>query len=142
MATYLAIKAVHIIAVIAWMAGLLYLPRLFVYHATSEVGSLQSATFKIMEGRLLAIIMNPAMVVVWLSGLTLAYQGAFFQAGWLHAKLALVVAMSALHGFFSRCLADFRSDQNRHSVRFFRIFNEIPTLLLIVIVVLVVMKPF
>jgi putative membrane protein len=139
---YLAINTVHILAVIAWMAGMLYLPRLLVYHAASEVGSAQSATFTIMEGRLLRIIMNPAMAMVWLSGLTLAYQGAFFQAGWLHAKLALVVAMAGLHGFFFRCVGDFKSDQNRRSVRFFRLFNEIPTLLLILIVGLVVIKPF
>jgi putative membrane protein len=139
---YLGIKALHVLAVIAWMAGMLYLPRLFVYHAASEVGSAQSATFKIMEGRLFRIIMNPAMAVVWLSGLTLAYQGAFFQAGWLDAKLALVVLMTGLHRFFFRCIADFNLDQNRRSVRFFRIFNEIPTLLLILIVVLVVIKPF
>jgi protoporphyrinogen IX oxidase len=139
---YLWVKALHVVAIVAWMAGMLYLPRLFVYHAQSEAGSPQSATFKIMEGRLLRIIMGPAMVIVWLSGLWLAYDAGFFHSGWLHAKLALVLVMSGLHGFFAKCVRDFNGDQNRLSGRSFRILNEVPTLLLIGVVILVIVKPF
>src|SRR6187402_2258087 len=98
---YLWIKALHVIAVIAWMAGMLYLPRLFVYHCEAEIGSKQSETFKIMERRLLKAIINPAMVVTWILGLYLAWAGHWFQAGWFHGKLALVIAMSAVHGMLS-----------------------------------------
>jgi putative membrane protein len=139
---YLWVKALHVIAIVAWMAGMLYLPRLFVYHAQSEIGSPQSTTFKIMEDRLLRIIMGPALLTVWVSGLWLAYEAGFFHTGWLHAKLALVLAMSGLHGFFANCARHFKSDQNRLSARSFRIFNEVPTLLLIGVVILVVVKPF
>jgi putative membrane protein len=139
---YLWMKALHVIAIVAWMAGMLYLPRLFVYHAQSAIGSPQSATFKIMEGRLLRIIMGPALAVAWLSGLWLAYKAGFFQSGWLHAKIALVLVMSGMHGFFAKCARDFSSDQNRLSPRSFRFLNEVPTLLLIGIVILVVVKPF
>jgi putative membrane protein len=136
------VKAFHIIAVIAWMAGMLYLPRLFVYHCEAEPGSRQSETFKVMERRLLKAIINPAMIATWLLGLWLAWEGGFAWAPWLHAKFALVVAMSALHGFYVRWLKDFSADRNRHSQRFFRIINEVPTVLMIVIVLLVVLKPF
>ena len=142
---YLWLKAFHIIAVIAWMAGMLYLPRLFVYHCQAEPGSRQSATFKLMERRLLKLIINPAMIATWLLGLTLIWlmgQDAFLQAGWLHAKLAFVVAMSAVHGFFVRWVKDFANDSNAHSQKFYRIANEIPTALLILIVILAVLKPF
>jgi protoporphyrinogen IX oxidase len=139
---YLWIKAFHIIAVIAWMAGMLYLPRLFVYHSQAEPGSAQSETFKVMERRLLRAIINPAMVVVWVSGLWLAWLNGFFASGWLHAKFALVLAMSALHGFFARWRKDFAADRNRHSANFYRIINELPTILMIGIVLLVVLKPF
>jgi len=136
------IKAFHIIAVIAWMAGMLYLPRLFVYHSEAEAGSAQSETFKVMERRLLRAIINPAMVAVWVLGLWLAWLNGFFASGWLHAKLTLVLALSALHGFFSRWRKDFAADRNRHSAKFYRIINELPTILMIGIVLLVVLKPF
>lgn len=136
------IKALHIIAVIAWMAGMLYLPRLFVYHCEAEAGSKQSETFKVMERRLLKAIINPAMTVTWLAGLTLAWSGHWFSSGWLHGKLALVLAMSGVHGFFSRCVSDFAADRNTRSQKFYRIINEVPTVLLIGIVILVVVKPF
>ena len=142
---YLWIKAFHIIAVIAWMAGMLYLPRLFVYHAGVASGSAQSETFKVMEWRLLKLIINPAMIATWLFGLTLIWLvgwDAFVQAHWLQAKLALVIAMSAMHGFFVRWVKDFQADRNRRSAKFYRIANEIPTILMILVVVLVVLKPF
>lgn len=144
---YQWIKAFHIIAVIAWMAGMLYLPRLFVYHCAAEKGSVQSETFKIMERRLLRAIINPAMIATWLLGLWLAWYGpdsryGWFASGWLQAKLVLVLTLSALHGFFARWVKDFATDGNRHSQRFYRIINEIPTLIMIGIVILAVVKPF
>src|SRR3954465_15366965 len=107
------IKALHVIAVIAWMAGMLYLPRLFVYHCDAEVGSRQSETFKVMERRLLRAIIHPAMIVNWLAGLFLAFAGHWFSAGWLDAKLLLVVAMSAIHGLLARYVREFAADRNR-----------------------------
>jgi len=139
---YLWIKAAHIFAVISWMAGMLYLPRLFVYHSASEPGSEQSETFKVMERRLLRIIVNPAMVATWVLGLWLSWVTGAYASGWLHAKLVLVVAMSGLHGMLSRWTRDFAADRNRHSQRFYRIINEIPAILLIGIVILAVVKPF
>jgi putative membrane protein len=139
---YLWIKAAHIIAVIAWMAGMLYLPRLFVYHSVAEIGSPQSETFKVMERRLLRAIINPAMIATWLFGLWLAWQGGFFRAPWLHGKLALVLLLSGVHGLFARWVKDFAADRNRHSQKFYRIVNEAPTVLMIGIVILVVIKPF
>jgi putative membrane protein len=139
---YLWLKAGHVIAVIAWMAGMLYLPRLFVYHCEAEPGSQQSETFKVMERRLLRAIINPAMVATWVLGLWLAWDAGLFRIGWLHAKLALVVAMSAVHGMFVRYVRDFAQDRNRHTQRYYRIINEVPTLLMIGIVILVVVKPF
>jgi protoporphyrinogen IX oxidase len=136
------IKALHVIAVISWMAGMLYLPRLFVYHCEAEIGSKQSETFKIMERRLLRAIINPAMAVTWLAGLYLAWSAHWYTAGWFHAKFALVILMSGVHGFFSRCVKDFAADRNARSQKFYRIINEVPTLLLILIVILVVVKPF
>lgn len=136
------IKALHILAVISWMAGLLYLPRLFVYHADVERGSTASETFKLMERRLLKGIMNPAMIVVWLSGLYIAYAFNDFRAPWLHAKLALVLLMSGLHGYLVGRTRAFAEDRNDKSARFYRIINEAPTVLMIGIVVLVVVKPF
>ena len=135
-------KALHIIAVIAWMAGMLYLPRLFVYHCDAEPGSRQSETFKVMERRLLLAIITPAMVVTWVLGLWLAYDGGLFTLPWLQIKLALVLGMSGLHGFFVRCVRDFAADQNRRSSKFYRIINEVPTVLMIGIVILAVVKPF
>ena len=139
---YLWLKAFHIIAVISWMAGMLYLPRLFVYHCEAEPGSKQSETFKTMERRLLNVIMTPAMVVTWILGIVMLIQGHWLSAGWFHIKFALVIALSAVHGLFSRYVADFARDRNRHTQKFFRIVNEIPTLLMIVIVILAVVKPF
>jgi putative membrane protein len=136
------IKALHVIAVIAWMAGMLYLPRLFVYHADAPKGSQLSETLKTMERRLLKAIINPAMVVVWLTGPYLAYQGGYFAAPWLQAKLALVVALSATHGYFARLVKVFAVDANTRPARFYRFLNEFPTLLMIGIVILVVVKPF
>jgi protoporphyrinogen IX oxidase len=135
-------KAIHILAVIAWMAGMLYLPRLFVYHAEAEKGSVQSETFKVMERRLLRGIINPAMIVTWVAGSWLAWKVFGFEGGWLHTKIALVVVMSGIHGYFSAAVRKFASDRNEKPARYWRIVNEIPTLLLVVIVILVVVKPF
>ncbi|MGI3127170.1 protoporphyrinogen oxidase HemJ [Nitratireductor sp. PBL-C9] len=139
---YLWAKAIHVIAVIAWMAGMLYLPRLFVYHADAEPRSEKSETFKVMEQRLLRLIINPAMIVTWVFGLWLAWDGFGFSGGWLHAKIALVIAMSGVHGYFSASVRRFAADQNTKPARHWRIMNEAPTLLMIVIVVLVIVKPF
>jgi putative membrane protein len=139
---YLWLKALHVIAVIAWMAGMLYLPRLFVYHCDAERGSKQSETFKVMEQRLLRIIINPAMVVTWLVGLWLAYDGGWLTSGWWHAKLVLVLGLSALHGMFSAWVRDFAADRNVRPARFYRAINEVPTVLMIGIVVLAIVKPF
>ena len=141
------IKAFHIIAVIAWMAGMLYLPRLFVYHCAAEKGSVQSETFKVMERRLLRGIINPAMILAIALGLWLAWLGpdsryGWFASGWLQAKIALVLGLSAVHGLFARWVKAFAADNNRHSQRFYRFINEVPTLLMIAIVILVVLKPF
>jgi putative membrane protein len=140
------IKALHIIAVIAWMAGMLYLPRLFVYHCAAEKGSVQSETFKVMERRLLRGIINPAMVVAIVLGLWLGWMGpdsryGWFASGWLQAKIVLVLALSAIHGMLARWMKDFAADRNRHSQRFYRIINEVPMVLLIIIVLLAVLKP-
>jgi protoporphyrinogen IX oxidase len=139
---YLWLKAFHVIAVMAWMAGMLYLPRLFVYHCAAEPGSTQSETFKVMERRLLKAIITPAMVVSWVLGLWLALAGGAYAAGWLQAKVVLVLVLSALHGFFVRCVRQFALDQNRHSQKFYRIINEVPAVLLVGIVILAVVKPF
>ncbi|MEW9835392.1 protoporphyrinogen oxidase HemJ [Mesorhizobium marinum] len=139
---YMWAKAIHVIAVIAWMAGMLYLPRLFVYHADAPAGSQQSETFKVMERRLLRAIINPAMTVTWVFGLWLAWQGFGFQGGWLHAKIALVLAMSGVHGYLSASVRRFAEDRNEKPARHWRIVNEVPTVLMIAIVILVVVKPF
>jgi protoporphyrinogen IX oxidase len=136
------IKALHVIAIISWMAGMLYLPRLFVYHCEAEAGSKQSETFKLMERRLLKAIINPAMIVSWLAGLYLAWTGHFFSAGWLHGKLLLVLLLSGLHGFFARWVKDFAADRNTRSHKFYRVINEVPTGLMIGIVILVIVRPF
>jgi len=139
---YLWIKALHVIAVISWMAGMLYLPRLFVYHCEAEIGSKQSETFKVMERRLLKGIINPAMIVTWLVGLYLAWAGHWYLSGWFHLKLLLVLVMSAVHGFFVRYVRAFAADKNQRSQKFYRIINEVPTVLMILIVVMVIVKPF
>ena len=142
MTLYDWLKALHVISVIAWMAGMLYLPRLFVYHTGAKPGSEMSETFKVMERRLLRAIINPAMTAAWVFGLWMAWEGDLWDQHWFHAKLALVIAMSSLHGFLSRWRRDFAADANRHSARFYRIINEVPTVLLIGIVILVIVKPF
>ena len=139
---YPTLKSLHLIALISWMAGMLYLPRLFVYHADTPKGSLQSETFKVMERRLLRAIMNPAMIATWIFGLWLAWEIGAFRQGWLHAKLALVLAMSGLHGFMAATIRRFAEDRNTRSSRFYRALNEGPTLAMIAIVLLVVFKPF
>ena len=136
------IKAFHVIAVIAWMAGMLYLPRLFVCHAETAKGSMQSETFKIMERRLLKAIINPAMIVSWLAGLYLAWDGHWYGSAWFQIKFLLVLAMSAVHGFLVRWVKAFAADKNLHSQKFYRIINELPTVLMIGIVLLAVVKPF
>ena len=138
------IKSLHIISMVAWMAGLLYLPRLFVYHAMAPTGSDRSATFKIMERRLQRGIMTPAMIATWVFGLMLATTPGLvdWRTGWIWAKLALVVALSAFHMALARWRDAFNTNSNIHSARFFRIVNELPTLALIAIVILVVVKPF
>ncbi len=136
------IKALHVIAIISWMAAMLYLPRLMVYHCAAPAGSVQSETFKVMERRLLRAIATPAMVVSWVAGIVLAWQGGWFASGWLHVKLVLVVAMSAMHGQLAMWVRDFARDANTRSARFYRIANEVPTLLMIGIVILVIVKPF
>jgi len=139
----LYIKAFHIISVIAWMAGVLYLPRLFVYHIEAEKDSKQSETFKIMERRLLKAIITPAMIASWVFGLILSLEVVdWAYAGWFHAKLVLVVAMSGFTGLLSKWTREFAQDRNTHSQRFYRIANEVPTLLMIAIVILAVVKPF
>ena len=136
------LKALHIIAVISWMAGLLYLPRLFVYHCESEAGSRQSETFKVMEHRLFRFIMNPAMIVVWVTGPLLAWQLAMHKDGWQMVKFALVVLLTGYHHALGYWRKDFAADRNRREARFYRIANEVPTVLMIAIVILVVVKPF
>ena len=142
MAYYDWIKALHVISVIAWMAGIFYLPRLFVYHADAEIGSDKSETFKVMERRLLRAIINPAMIVSWVLGLWMAWRIFGFQGGWLHAKLAMVLALSGVHGYLSASVRKFAEDRNQKPTRHWRIVNEIPTLLMLVIVILVIVKPF
>ncbi len=139
---YLWIKSFHIIAVIAWMAGMLYLPRLFVYHCEAEPGSKQSETFKVMERRLLKAIINPAMIATWIFGLWLVWLGGFDRSPWLWVKFTLVIVLSGFHGWLVRLWRDFASDRNRHSQKFYRIINEVPAVLMVLIVLLVVLKPF
>jgi putative membrane protein len=139
---YAWLKAVHVMAVISWMAGMLYLPRLFVYHCEAEASSRQSETFKVMERRLLRGIINPAMVVSWALGLWMVYDGGWISAFWLQSKLVLVVALSGIHGLLVRWTNDFAADRNRHTERFYRIINEVPAVLMVGIVIMVVIKPF
>lgn len=139
---YLWVKAVHVIAIISWMAGMLYLPRLFIYHCDAEKGSVQSETFKVMEQRLLTIIMNPAMIIAWALGMWLAWTGNFLSSPWFLAKLALALGLSWAHGYFSASVRAFREDRNTKPPRHWRIINEVPTVLMIGIVILVIVKPF
>ena len=137
----LSVRAIHILAVISWMAGLLYLPRLFVYHADKEAGSDVSETFKIMERRLLKAIMTPAMIVSWVAGLWLAWENDYWTEIWFAGKLLAVIGLTVCHFVFSGWVKNFASDTNRLRSRTFRIANEIPTLLMIAVVFLVVLKP-
>jgi putative membrane protein len=139
---YLWLKAFHVVAVIAWMAGMLYLPRLFVYHCETAPGSPESERFKLMERKLLRVIVNPSMIAVWLLGIALAIASHAYTERWLQLKFVLVLAMSTLHGMFSRWVRDFAQDANRRPQRFYRIVNEVPTLLMVAIVILAVVKPF
>jgi len=136
------IKALHVIAVISWMAGMFYLPRLFVYHCDAEPGSKQSETFKVMERKLLRLIINPAMIATWVFGLWLAWKGFGFSGGWLHAKIAFVLLLSGAHGYFSASVRRFARDENTKPAKHWRMVNEIPTVLMMLIVVLVIVKPF
>ena len=135
-------KVLHVLAVISWMAGMLYLPRLFVYHVGAAKGSDRSETFKIMEQRLLKAIMTPAMIVSWAAGLWIAFAYDMAAQGWFHAKLLLVVLMTACHGYLARCVRTFAADANDRSERFYRVLNEVPTLLMVGIVIFVIVKPF
>lgn len=139
---YLWIKSIHLIAVISWMAGMLYLPRLFVYHADLSTGSETSELFKVMERRLLQIIMTPAMVVTWVLGLWLAWQGSHYSEIWFHVKLLAVIGMTGVHGHFIKSAREFAEDRNTRSSRAWRMINEIPTVLMLVAVVVVIVKPF
>ena len=136
------VKVVHVLAIISWMAGQLYLPRLMVYHVDAPKGSAQSETFKVMERRLLKAIINPAMIVTWLTGLWMAWNVFAFRGGWLHAKLLLVLIMSGFHGVLVRRVREFAEDRNTHSSKYYRIINEAPTVLMIGIVILVIVKPW
>jgi protoporphyrinogen IX oxidase len=136
------LKALHVIAVIAWMAGMLYLPRLFVYHADAPKGSALSETFKVMERRLLKAIVNPSMILVFVTGIALAFLTGYWQAPWLQAKFILVLVLGGLHGYFARCVRTFAADANVRRAGFYRVLNEAPTVLMALIVILAVVKPF
>ncbi|WP_109074924.1 MULTISPECIES: protoporphyrinogen oxidase HemJ [unclassified Azospirillum] len=137
------IKALHVISIIAWMAGLLYLPRLFVYHCQVSAGSEASETFKVMERRLLRVIMNPAMIASYVFGITMiVLTPEWMKQGWLHAKILFVLLLTVSHMMMARWRRDFAEDRNTRPQRFFRIANEVPTLLMIGIVIFVIVKPF
>lgn len=138
---YLWFKALHVISVIAWMAGLLYLPRLFVYHCGAAAGSDRSETFKVMERRLLRAIMNPALAASWLFGLLTAWAGDLWAEPWFHGKMGLVLALTLAHMAMAGWRRAFAEDRNTRPERFYRIANEVPTLLMIGIVILVIVKP-
>jgi protoporphyrinogen IX oxidase len=136
------IKAFHVIAVIAWMSGLLYLPRLFVYHTETVPGSVESERFKVMERKLLRSIMNPAAIAVWILGPTLAWLTGAYQDRWLHVKFLLVVLLTIVHHMYAVWRRDFERDANTRSARFYRIWNEVPAVLMVLIVILVIVQPF
>ncbi len=141
----LVLKALHIMAVIAWLAGLFYLPRLYVYHADAKPGSELSETFKLMERRLLKAIMTPAMIASWVLGLWLALvSGAVDWSAdyWFYAKLLCVVLLSVFHEALAKWRRDFAADRNTRPARFYRFANEVPTLLMVCIVLLVILRPF
>lgn len=136
------LKVLHIVAVISWMVGLFYLPRLFVYHADAEVGSEPSETFVVMERRLIKVIMNPAMMLSWLVGLWLAWSGFAFLGLWLWIKIAAVVALTGFHVFLSSAARRFASGSNQMTARQWRMANEVPTVLMILVIIMVIIKPF
>jgi putative membrane protein len=137
------VKALHVVSIVAWMAGMLYLPRLFVYHADAEKGSVQSETFKIMERRLYRGITTPAMLAAYVFGLIMIWYGLVdWHMIWPWVKAVFVIAMSGLHGLWGRYLRDFANDRNTRSSRFYRSINEIPMLFLLVIVIMVIVQPF
>ena len=138
---YLWVKALHVIAIISWMAGLLYLLRLFVYHSGVGPGA-PSEIFKVMEKKLLWFIMTPAMTIAWISGIILISEGNFHHQIWFHTKLSLVVILTVVHIYFSYLVRVFAKDRNTRSQRFFRVINEVPTLIMIGVVILVIVKPF
>ncbi|MGE4313729.1 MAG: protoporphyrinogen oxidase HemJ [Pseudobdellovibrionaceae bacterium] len=140
---YLSLKALHVISIIAWMAGMFYLPRLFAYHAESTYGSEQELTFRVMERRLLRIIINPAMIASWLfGGLMIVANPTLMDGGWLHVKLTCVIVLSALHGLFARWRKQLEKAPSTHSAKFYKIWNEVPTVLMVIIVFMVILKPF
>jgi putative membrane protein len=141
MEIYEIIKIIHILAVISWLAGLLYLPRIYVYHCRVDCGSQSDILFQEMERKLLRFIMNPAMIITFLCGFYLAYQIGFEENLWLHLKIFFVIILSIFHSFLSICRKRFVSNSNKYSQKFYRIINEIPTLLMIIIVSLVILKP-
>ena len=143
MNAYLAFKALHLIAVISWMAGLLYLPRIFVYHAETKENKEQSETFKLMEKRLYFYIMNPAMILSWVFGILLIHSQGIPSLGllWMKIKIGLVIILTSYHFYLLAVIRDFQVDSNYKSSRFFRIINEVPTILLIIIIFVVVFKP-
>ena len=136
------VKSLHLISVFAWMAGLFYLPRLYVYHMQVPPRDPRSELFKVMERRLLKAIINPAMVVTWILGLTLVWLGNWYLSPWMHAKFALVIILSGLHGILVRRWREFADDRNTRSQKYYRIINEVPAVLMVGIVILVVLKPF
>jgi putative membrane protein len=138
------VKAFHVVSMVAWMAGLFYLPRLFVYHCDVARGSLESERFKVMERRLLKQITTPAMIATWVFGILLVLTPGVidWSWGWWHVKLAAVILMSGFHGMMSRCRRDFLEDSNTRPARFYRIANEVPTVLMLVIVIMVIVRPF
>jgi putative membrane protein len=138
------VKALHVLSVIAFMAGMMYLPRLFVYHADAEVGSDKSETFKLMERRLYRGIITPAMLATWIFGLWLAFGYGIvdFSMGWMWLKAVMVIALSGVHGWYGSLLRAFQQDRNQKSAKFFRAINEIPFVMAIVIVIAVIVKPF
>jgi len=144
MELYNYVKAFHVIAVVAWMAGMLYLPRLYVYHVGATRGSELSETLKLMENRLLRFIINPAMIATWILGLILIFAFDVIDlrhSPWLHVKLTAVVLLSVMHGLLAKWRKDFAADRNTRSARFYRLINEVPTVLLIIIVIMVIVKP-
>ncbi|MFV0295450.1 MAG: protoporphyrinogen oxidase HemJ [Hyphomicrobiaceae bacterium] len=141
-AAYEWVKAIHVMAIISWMAGMLYLPRIFVYHCEAETGSEPAETFKVMERRLLRIIINPAMIIAWVTGLWLAWQSGFWAAPWFHVKFLAVLVMAGVHGYFSAATRAFAEDRNTRTARHWRLMNEAPAVLMIIIVIMVIVKPF